>query len=117
MEYSHKEWPQPKNFKTQALAGKVMLTVFWNSERVVLADFLEIETTINSESYIETLTALKRTIDRIGIRNEKLLQHDNARPHTSVATRDPIRRLDFQCCRIHRIAQIWLQVISTCSKN
>jgi len=23
----------------------------------------------------------------------------------------------FQCCRIHRIAQIWLQVISTCSQN
>jgi hypothetical protein len=24
---------------------------------------------------------------------------------------------DFQCCCIHRIAQIWLQVISTCSQN
>ena len=33
-----------KKFKTQASAGKVMLTVFWNSEHVVLADFLEKET-------------------------------------------------------------------------
>jgi len=41
-------------------AGKVMLTVFWNWERVVLADFLEKETTINSQRYIQTLTALKR---------------------------------------------------------
>jgi hypothetical protein len=43
-----------------------MLTVFWNSERVVLADFLEKETTINSQRYIETLTVLKRRIERIG---------------------------------------------------
>ena len=46
MEYRYKESPQPKKVKTQALAGKVMLTVFWNSEGVVLADFLEKETTI-----------------------------------------------------------------------
>ena len=44
---------------------------------------------------METLTALKRRIERIGIRNEKLLQHDNARPHTSAATRDAIQRLEF----------------------
>jgi len=44
-------------------SGKVMLTIFWNSERVVLADFLEIETTINSQRYIETLTALKNRTD------------------------------------------------------
>jgi len=72
-----------------------MLTVFWNSEHVVLADFLEKETTINSQRYIETLTALKRRSERIGIRNETLLQHDNARPHTSAATRDAIQRLEF----------------------
>ena len=94
MEYRHKESPQPKKFKTQASPGKVMLTAFWNSEHVVLSDFLEKETTINSY-YIETLTALKRGIERIGIRNEILLQHDNARPHTSAATRDAIQRLDF----------------------
>ena len=95
MEYRLKESPQPKKFKTLASAGKVMLTVFWNSERVVLADVLEKETIINSQRYIETLTALKRRIERIGIRNDTLLQHDNARPHTSAATRDAIQRLDF----------------------
>ena len=60
IEYRHKESPQPKKFKTQASAGKVMLTVFWNLEHVVLADFIEKETTINSQCYIETLTALKK---------------------------------------------------------
>jgi len=72
-----------------------MLTVFWSSEHVVLTDFLEKETTIKSQRYIETLTALKRRIKQIGIRSETLLQHDNARPHTSAATRDAIQCLDF----------------------
>jgi len=90
MEYRHKE-SQPKKFKRQASDGKAMLTVFWNSERVVLADFLENKATINSR-YIETSTQLKR-IQRIGIRN-KTLQH-NARPHTSAAKRDAIQRPDF----------------------
>ena len=69
-----------------------MLTVFWNLERVVHADFLEKET-INPQRYIET-PALKRRMEQIGIRNETLLQHD-ARHHTSAATRDAIQRLDF----------------------
>jgi len=62
MEYRHKESPQLKKLKTQASAGKVKLTVFWNLECVVLADFLEKETTVNSQRYTETLTALKRRI-------------------------------------------------------
>jgi len=72
MEYRHKESAQLKKFKTETSAGRVMLTVFRNSEHVFLADFLEKETTINSR-YIETLTALKRRIKQIGIRNETLL--------------------------------------------
>ena len=95
MEYRRNESPQPKKFKTQASAGKIMLTVFWNSERVVLTEFLEKQTTINSQRYIETLTALKRRIVWIGVRNETLLQHYNAWPHTSAATRDAIQRLGF----------------------
>jgi len=95
MEYRHKESPQLKKFKTQASAGKVMLTVFWNSECIVLADFLEKETTINSQRYIETLTALKRRLKQIGISNETLFQHNNARRHTSAATREAIQCLDF----------------------
>jgi len=95
MEYRHKESPQLKKFKTQASAGRVMLNNFWNSELVVLADFLEKEITVSSQCYIQTLTALKRRVERTGIRNETLLQQDNARPHTSAATRDAIQRLEF----------------------
>jgi hypothetical protein len=38
-------------------------------ECVGLADFLEKETTINPQHYIETLNAYKRIIEQIGITN------------------------------------------------
>ena len=90
MEYRHKESPQPKKIQNRCLSWKGHIDSLWNSERVFLADFLEKGTRIKSQRYIETLTALKRRIERIGIRNETFLQHDNARPHTSAATRDTI---------------------------
>ena len=68
--------------------GKVMCTVFWDRKGVILLDFLEPGHTINSDCYITTLTKLKARISRD--RPEKqttfLLQHDNARPHTSLKT-------------------------------
>jgi len=48
----------PKKFKITASAGK-MLTVFWNSEGVVLTDSQTQGATVNSECYIETLFFLK----------------------------------------------------------
>jgi histone-lysine N-methyltransferase SETMAR len=72
-----------------------MLTFFGNSKSVVLAGYFEKETTINSQSCIETLTVLKRRMEWIGMRNGKHLQHDNTRPHTSAATSDAIQHLEF----------------------
>jgi len=65
-----------------------MCTVFWDGKGAILLDFLEPGQTINSDLYIVTLTKLKARISRV--RPEKkttfLLQHDNARPHTSFKT-------------------------------
>jgi hypothetical protein len=41
MVHCHKESPAPKNFKTTASAGKVMLTELWNPKCVLLTDFQE----------------------------------------------------------------------------
>jgi hypothetical protein len=87
MEYHHKGLPAPKKFKTNGSAGKVMFTVFWNSEGVVLTDFLQKGATVNSECYIITLKYLIKKIMRKGAEIDKiLLQQDNARPRTSVTT-------------------------------
>jgi hypothetical protein len=69
MEYHHKGLPAPKKLKTKASAGKVMLTVFWNSEGVVLTDFLEKGATVNSECYIITLKYLIKKHHEKGGRN------------------------------------------------
>jgi histone-lysine N-methyltransferase SETMAR len=94
MEYRHKGSPAPNKFKTKASAEKVMLTVLWKSEGVVLTGFLENAATANSERYIETLRSLKKHITRKEAEiYEVLLQQDKARPHTSAATNDAIARL------------------------
>jgi hypothetical protein len=59
MEYHHKGSPMQKKFKPKASAGKVMLTVFCNSDGVVLTDLLEKGATVNSECYNKTLQNLK----------------------------------------------------------
>jgi len=43
-------------------ARKIMATVFWDREGVLLVDFLERGSTVNSERYCETLKKLRRAI-------------------------------------------------------
>ena len=80
MEWQHPTSPHSKKFKSHQSAGKVMVTVFWNSVGVILVDFMSKGATIISDVYINTLKKLKARICKI------LLQHDNARPHTSLKT-------------------------------
>jgi len=96
MEWRHVNSPSKKKFKTLPSAGKVMCTVFWDRKGVILLDFLEPGQTINSDRYIATLTKLKARISRVRPEKKKttfLLQHDNARPHTSLKTVEHIANL------------------------
>ena len=45
--------PRPKKFKTQPSAGKVMATVFWNANDVIMLDFLPKRSTITGV-YLQT---------------------------------------------------------------
>ena len=93
MEWRHTSSPQPKKFKAQKSAGKIMATVFWDAQGVILVDFLPKGETINSEAYIQTLTRLRARIQRVRPNmpiDNVLLLHDNARPHTSIRTRETI---------------------------
>ena len=55
LEWKHPYSPVKKKFKSQLSAGKVMLTLFWNSKGPILKDFLEKESTINSARYCDLL--------------------------------------------------------------
>jgi histone-lysine N-methyltransferase SETMAR len=58
MQYGHTSSPRPKKFKTVPSAGKILLTVFWDSQRVYMTEFLEAGNTVNSARYIETIKNL-----------------------------------------------------------
>ncbi|GBN21993.1 hypothetical protein AVEN_161371-1 [Araneus ventricosus] len=70
-------------------ARKLMVTVFWVPQVILLIEFMTRGTTINSEVYCRTLNKLKRAIQnkRRGLLSSGVvLLHDNARPHTAVRT-------------------------------
>jgi hypothetical protein len=76
-----------------------MLTVFWDSLGVLLADFQKHGENVNSSSYCEVLLQLQDAISRkrpgqpaIGV----LLHHDNARLHTARATQGRIQELQWE---------------------
>ena len=93
MQWRHPTSPKPKKFKSQKSAEKITATVFWDVQGFILVDFMPKGGTINSEAYIETLQKLKARIKRVrpNLKMSKVfLQHDNARPHTSIRTREAI---------------------------
>ncbi|GFY18823.1 mariner Mos1 transposase [Trichonephila clavipes] len=74
---------------------KLMVTVFWDVQGILLIEFMTRGTTINSEVYCRTLKKLKRAIQnklRGLLSSGVVLLHDNARPHTAVRTREVLRK-------------------------
>ena len=97
MEYRHTSSPRPKKFKRMPSAGKILLTVFWNSQRVYMTEFLIAGKTVNSARYFETIKNLRRRVRRVrGSISRILLLHDNARPHTARPTIDALEKLKFE---------------------
>jgi histone-lysine N-methyltransferase SETMAR len=77
-----------------------MLTVFWDSEGVILEHYLERGAKVNSVRYSEMLsTKLKpaiRTKRRGLLSTCVLLLHDNVRPHTDIHTVQTLVKLGFE---------------------
>jgi hypothetical protein len=79
------EWHDPtspsrKKFKITPSAGKVMATVFWDAERLILVDIMPHGQTLNSDLYIQALKNLQKHLRRVRPHKnvaEILLQHDN----------------------------------------
>lgn len=92
MEWGHTGSPKKPRKALQTLSErKIMATVFWDRQGVLLIDFLERGATINSERYCQTLRNLRRAVQnkRRGKLTSKILfLHDNARPHTANRTKE-----------------------------
>ena len=82
----------------QQSAAKIMATVFWDSEGVLLLEFMPQKTTITGDIYVSTMVALRENIKqkRRGKSSAgDLLLHDNAPAHKSRTLRDAIRKRCF----------------------
>ena len=55
MQYRYISSPRPKKFKKSAVCRQDSLTLFWDSQRVYMTEFLEAGNTVNSARYIETI--------------------------------------------------------------
>jgi histone-lysine N-methyltransferase SETMAR len=86
-------------YKVTPSAGKVLLTVFWVPQAVLLAHFLKRGENVNSASYCKVLLKLRVAIHRkhpSQLARGVLLHHDNARPHTAGATQERIQELQWE---------------------
>jgi len=100
MQWKHPSSQANKKFRTQASAGKVMLTTFWDVSGSILVHFQEKGQNVSSAQYSDILVnELKPAIrsKRRGLLSKRvLLLQDNARPHTAAHTVDKLRALKFE---------------------
>ena len=90
---------RPKKFKTQPSAGKVMATVFWDAQGIIMLDFLAKKRTITGAYYANLLDQLRTAIRekrRGKLSKGILLQQDNARVHTCKIAMDAAERNGYE---------------------
>jgi len=86
MEWHHLHSPSKKKAKTVPSTAKVMGTVFWDAEGLILAEFLERGQTITAARYVQTLHKLRRALHDKRLGRNIIILHDNARPHAAFLT-------------------------------
>lgn len=99
-----KEWhprgtPGPVKFKSEKSVKKIMATIFWDSEGVILIDFLEGKKTVTSSYYEGVLKKLKTSLAkkrRGKLHSQILFHHDNAPAHSSRAVRALLREFRWE---------------------
>jgi len=99
MQWKRPGSPTPVKAKRERSAGKVMATVFWDCDGVVLLEFMPPKGSITGVSYAQTLENLKRAIQqdrgRRGTKRKRLL-HDNAPGHTSQVAQTALKKCKFE---------------------
>jgi len=92
-------FPPPK-IPSAKIRWKILASIFWDQDGILLIDYLPKGQTINAEYYSSLLMQLKDTLKekRRGKFTKGLLfLHDNAPAHRALATQKKLTYLDFQC--------------------
>jgi len=100
MEWRHSGSPRPKKFRSQNSAGKVLVSIFWDQDGILLTDYLPKGQTINAEYYPSLLVQLKDILKkkrRGKFTKGVLFLHDNAQAHRTLPTQKKLAYLGFLC--------------------
>jgi len=92
--------PATKKFRVQKSSGKVLASIFWDQDGILLIDYLLKGQTINAEYYSSLLAQLKDILKekrRWKVTKGVLFLHDNAPAHQALATQKKLAYLGFQC--------------------
>ncbi|KFD64881.1 hypothetical protein M514_22909, partial [Trichuris suis] len=80
-QWKHVNSPRPKRARLEPRLGKILATIFWDAEGILLIDYMEDGGTITGKYYANLLLQLREEIKekrRRKLSRKVLLQHDNA---------------------------------------
>ena len=100
MEGRHSGSPRPKQFRVQKSPGKVLVSIFWDQDGILLIGYLPKGQTFNAEYYSSLLVQLKDILKekpREKVTKGALFLHDNAPAHRVLVSQKKLAYLDFQC--------------------
>jgi len=100
MECRHRGSPRPKKFRVQKSAGKVLASIFWDQDGILLIHYLPKGQIINAEYYSSLLVQLKDILKekrRGKVTKRGLFLQDNAPVQWALATQKKLTYLDFRC--------------------
>ena len=90
----------PKKSLVQKSTGKVLASIFWDQDAILLIDYLPKGRTLSTEYYSSLLVQLKDILKgkcRGKVTKGVLFLHDNARAHRALAIWKKLAYLGFQC--------------------
>ena len=100
MKWWHSGSPRPKKFRVQKSAGRVLASIFWDQDGILLTDYLPKGQTINAQYYSSLLAQLKDILKEKccgKVTKGVLFSHDNAPVYWALATQKKLAYLGFQC--------------------
>ncbi|GBP32114.1 Histone-lysine N-methyltransferase SETMAR [Eumeta japonica] len=98
MQWTKKGERPPKKFKVQKSASKLTATIFWDSEGVLLINYLSKGTTMNGQYYANSLAQAREAVvqkRRGKLSRGVLFLQDNASVHTARVSRQALKDTGF----------------------